>query len=344
MEVRLFVEKDGGRWDDYVSRSPSSACYHLSGWKEVIEKSFGHKTFYLMAENEENEIKGILPLVHLKSFLFGSFMVSLPYFNYGGVCVEHSEIQDLLLKEAIQVAKRESAEHIELRHTTPAMNGLPAKTAKVAMRLDLPSNPEELWNSFSSNLRRKIRKPAKEGIYWKFGKEEELDNFYTVFSTNMRDLGTPVYSKGFFQNILQRFPESTWIGTAKTKEDQPVASGFLVGFKERLEIPWVSSLRSYNRYYANLFLYWNILKFACESGYKVFDFGRSTLGEGTYKFKEQWGAKPIQLYWHYWLKNDRPLPELNPTNPKYRLAISIWKRIPVSLTKLIGPSIVKNLP
>lgn len=344
MEVRLFTEKDKEQWDGYVSSSTASDCYHLSSWKEVIEKSFGHKTFYLMAENKENEIKGILPLVHLKSVLFGSFMVSLPYFNYGGVCVDNSEIQNLLLNEAIKVAERENAEHIELRHASNIFDRLPVKTAKVAMRLDLPANPEELWNSFSSNLRRKIRRPAKEEFYWRFGREEELDNFYTVFSTNMRDLGTPVYSKGFFRTILQQFPKSTWICTVKTKEDQPIASGFLVGFKQRLEIPWVSSLRSYNRYYANLFLYWNILKFACESGYKVFDFGRSTLGEGTYKFKEQWGAKPVQLYWHYWLKNNRPLPELNPTNPKYRLAIHIWKRLPVSLTKLIGPSIVKNLP
>lgn len=343
ISIRLIQENEKDEWDAYVKAHPEGTCYHLSGWKDLIERSFGHKTFYLIAEDRENEIKGILPLVHLKSFLFGSPMVSLPYFSYGGVCGESYEIQDLLLNEAIKIAEKENAEHIELRHTTNVFNSLPVKTAKVAMRLDLSGNPEELWNSFSSNLRRKIRKPTKEGFYWQCGREEELDNFYIVFSTNMRDLGTPVYSKEFFRNILRQFPKSTWICTVKTKENEPIASGFLVGFKDRLEIPWVSSLRSYNRYYANLFLYWNILRFACESGFKVFDFGRSTLGEGTYKFKEQWGAKPVQLYWHYWLRKGRPLPQLNPENPKYRVAIYIWKKLPVSLTKVIGPRIRKYI-
>ncbi len=344
MRIRLFTEGDREQWDRYVDHSSSSACYHLIGWKDVIERSFGHKTFYLLAENSENEVKGILPLVNLKSFMFGNFMVSLPYLNYGGICSEDSEIQDLLLKEAIKIAEREKVEHIELRHTTNVSDKLPVKTSKVTMKLGLPSNPEELWKSFSSNLRRKIRRPTKEGFYWRLGREEELDGFYTIFAANMRDLGTPVYAKKFFQNILREFPKLTWICTVKTKEHKPIASAFLFGFKDSLEIPWVSSLRSYNHYYPNLLLYWNILKFACESSYKVFDFGRSTVGEGTYKFKEQWGAKPVQLYWHYWVKKGRPLPELNPDNPKYRSMIFIWQRLPVSLTKLIGPPIVKNLP
>ncbi len=342
--VRLFEDRDREQWDRYVNSSSSSACYHLSGWKDLIERSFGHKTFYLMAEDSQDEIRGVLPLVHLKSLLFGSFMVSLPYFNYGGICGDDFETQDVLLNEAINIAEKENVEHIELRHTNNVFDKLPVKTVKVSMRLGLPASPEELWSSFSSNLRRKIRKPEKEGFSWRFGREEALDGFYTIFSANMRDLGTPVYSKGFFRNMLQSFPKSTWICTVKTKEDQPIAAGFLVGFKDRLEIPWVSSLRSYNRLYTNQFLYWNILKFACERGYRVFDFGRSTVGEGTYKFKEQWGAEPVQLYWHYCLKSGHPLPELNPKNPKYSLAISTWKRLPVRLTKLIGPSIVKNLP
>ncbi len=160
----------------------------------------------------------------------------------------------------------------------------------------------------------------------------------------MRDLGTPVYPKKFFNNILKEFPETTWICTIYTKDEQPVASGVLVGFKEMLEIPWASSLRNYNNYSPNMLLYWGVLKFACEKGYKVFDFGRSTPNEGTYKFKEQWGAKPLQLYWHYWLKNGGHLPELNPKNPKYQIAIKIWQTLPVGLTRLIGPAIVKNIP
>ena len=124
----------------------------------------------------------------------------------------------------------------------------------------------------------------------------------------------------------------------------PVASGFLIGFKKRLEIPWASSLKEYNKLSPNMLLYWSVLKFAIENGYKQFDFGRSSIESGTYRFKEQWGAKPIQLYWYYWLSNGGKLPELNPHNPKYQTAINIWKRLPLSVTKIIGPRIVKNLP
>jgi serine/alanine adding enzyme len=386
VRVKIFGEEDRERWNKYIMESGDSACYHLIGWKNVIEKTFGHKTYYLLAIEDSREtnaickispvnstnsmnssnsidsinpsnssnpsnpshpsdrIVGILPLVHLRSILFGNFMVSLPYFNFGGICTDDAEVLEILLNEAIRIANKENVEHIEFRHTINVSDRLPVKTAKVSMQLRLPEDPEELWNSFSSNLRRKIRKPTKEGIYAKFGREDELESFYTVFSTKMRDLGTPVYSKRFFQNILKEFPESTWICTVYNKEEQAIASGFLIGFKERLEIPWVSSLKDYDHYYTNLLLYWSSLKFACEQGYRIFDFGRSTPGEGTYKFKEQWGASAVQLYWHYWLRNNGPLPELNPNNPKYQLAIRIWKRLPVPLTRLVGPMIVKNLP
>jgi len=344
MDIRLFRQKDSKLWDKYATESSISNCYHLIGWKNVVERSFGHKTYYLLAEDSKNKIKGILPLVHLKSILFGNFIISLPYFNYGGICADNEEISNQLVKEAEVIAAEKNAEHIELRDTQNNSDGLFVKTTKVSMRLLLPKSSEELWKSFSSKLRSQIKRPEKVGMYVKSGREEELESFYDVFSTNMRDLGTPVYSKEFFKNILEEFPETTRINTVYAKMGNPVASGFLVGFKEILEIPWASSLRSYNQYSPNMLLYWNAFKFACENGYRVFDFGRSTIGEGTYRFKEQWGAKPTQLYWHYWMRNGGPLPELNPKNPKYQLAIKIWQKLPVGLTKIIGPMIVKNLP
>ena len=344
MLIRLFTEKDREQWDNYVMSSNEATCYHLIGWKDVIEDSFRHKTYYLLAEDKDNKVRGILPIVQLRSNIFGNFMVSLPYFNYGGICADNEKIHNCLLKEAIYIGEKVKAEHIELRHTHHISNGLPVKTAKVSMRIELPEGSEKLWNSFPSKLRSQIRRPLKEEMYSRLRGEEELDSFYNIFSINMRDLGTPVYSKMFFRNILKKFPKTTWICTVYTKYGDPVASGFLVGFKGVLEIPWASSLRCYNHLSPNMLLYWNSLKFACDNGYKVFDFGRCTIGEGTYKFKEQWGAKPFQLYWHYWLRNGGPLPELNPKNPKYQMAIKIWQKLPVSLTKIIGPRIVKNLP
>ena len=211
------------------------------------------------------------------------------------------------------------------------------------MQLQLPNTTDALFKSFDAKLRSQIRRPTKEGMIARVGGVEELDAFYEVFSTNMRDLGTPVYSKVFFKNILAGFAGMSWVCTVY-QGPTAVASGLLLGFKDMLEIPWASSLSAYNRFSPNMLLYWTVLQFACERGFKIFDFGRSTSGEGTYRFKEQWGARPVPLYWYYWLREGGPLPELNPKNQKFRAAIAAWKQLPVAVTRWIGPSIVRNLP
>jgi FemAB-related protein (PEP-CTERM system-associated) len=279
----------------------------------------------------------------MKSVMFGNFLVSIPYFNYGGVCADDEESRDLLIAEAVKIARQSRVSHIEFRQEELLDNGFPVKTSKVSMRLALPSSPEDLWKSFPSKLRSQVRKPQKSGMNIRVGREDELDSFYHVFSVCMRDLGTPVYPKCFFRNILERFPESTWICSVYL-EKVPMASGFLVAFKDRLEIPWGASLRRYNHFSPNMLLYWSCLEFACKRGFRVFDFGRSTEGESTYRFKEQWGAVPHPMYWHYWIANDGTIPEINPHNPKYRFAIGMWKTLPVPLTNLLGPRIVRNIP
>ncbi|MCP4395691.1 MAG: FemAB family PEP-CTERM system-associated protein [bacterium] len=329
-------------WDRYVSKAPASALYHLSGWKRVIEETFKHKTFYLYARQGEY-IVGILPLVFLKSVLFGKFFVSMPFFNYGGLIADNAQIRQALLDKAVTIARREGAAYIELRHTENFELNLPTKSSKVLMILDLPETSDELWKRFKSKLRSQIRRPEKEGFLVKFGQLDELDSFYEVFARKMHELGTPVYSTRLFENILTEFPETAHICTVYA-EDQAIASGFTVGCKDMLQIPWASTIRAYDRFGSNMMLYWNILKFACEQGYSRFDFGRSTPNEGTYRFKKQWGAQPVQCYWHYWLAEGDELPELNPHNPKYELAINAWQRLPLAVTKLLGPHIVKFLP
>lgn len=329
--------------DRFTSSSALSSLYHDFRWKSVVEKSFGHKCFYFLCEDSRGWITGTLPMVHLNSIMFGNFLVSMPYFNYGGVCADNLPTRDLLIGEAIRTARDLRATHIEFRQDAPLGNGFPVNTVKVSMRLDLPKSGSDLWASFPSKLRSQIRRPQKEGMTVRIARHEELENFYRVFSINMRDLGTPVYPKRFFRNILDHFPDSSWICTVSLG-NTPVASGFLVGFKEKLEIPWASSLRAYNRLGPNMLLYWSCLEFACASGFRVFDFGRSTAGEGTHRFKEQWGAVQHQMFWHYWLSKDGPMPEINPRNPRYQLAIWLWKKLPVPITRVFGPPIVRNLP
>ena len=342
--VRLMAKSDRGVWDDFVLKNGHSSCYHLSVWKDIIEQTFGHKTFYLLSEDETGQVNGILPLITVKSLLFGRFAVSMPYFNYGGVCSDSAWARDNLLNEAVRLCRRERLAHLELRHCENVFQHLPVKMSKISMKLRLKSNADLLWNSFPSKLRSQIRRPSKEGMYTRAGGLNELDAFYDVFSRNMRDLGTPVYGKAFFKNILIGLGNNAIIHTVYTSDGQPVASGFLIVFKRTVEIPWASSLRRFNRFSPNSLLYWEVLKYGCEGGYETFDFGRSTPGEGTHRFKEQWGATPEQLYWHYWLKEGLDIPELNPHNPSYRRAINLWKRLPLSLTRLVGPSLVKNLP
>ncbi|MGR3309902.1 MAG: FemAB family XrtA/PEP-CTERM system-associated protein [Candidatus Brocadiales bacterium] len=342
MEVKILSTNTAEKWDSYVQTSQEGTLYHLTAWKGIIENTFGHKTYYVYTEGD-GKITGILPLVLMKSLLFGKFIISVPFFNYGGICANGENERNVLLKYAIEIARREAAKHIELRHTKKYDFGLLTKESKVCMVLNLPDSPDTLWRSFKSKLRSQVKKSEQNGVYARFGGKKEIDNFYDVFTRNMRDLGTPVYSKDFFKNILDTFPKQTIICSVFI-DKKPVAAGFLLGYKGKLEIPWASSLKKYNKLSPNMLLYCRVLQYACENGYKRFDFGRSTPGEGTYKFKEQWGAKPLQLYWHYWMTNGDKLPEMNPHNPKFNLAIKTWQRLPLWMTKAIGPSIVKYLP
>lgn len=330
-------------WDEYVDSSPESANYHRFAWRSVIENSFGHKTFYLCAKDDAGKIKGVLPLVHMKSILFGNFMVSLPFFNYGGILCD-DEITRQALLEAAKVKMRErGASFIELRHFRDCGMGMATKRHKVSMLLELQKDISMQWQAFDAKLKNQIKKAQKSELTIKIGHLDNLNDFYVIFSRNMRDLGTPVYAKVFFQNILKEFPDNTKILTVILK-NKAVAAGLATWYKDIFELPWASSLVSYLPFCPNDLLYWEAIKYAIENGFKKFDFGRSSLDSGTYRFKEQWGARPIQLYWQYYLKEGGVLPEITPTNPKYQLAVKLWQRLPVWLTNIVGPRIVKDIP
>ncbi len=331
------------QWDEYVYQHSEGKLYHLSAWSKLINNVFGHKTFYLYHLSEDNIINGLIPLVQLKSRLFGNYLVSMPYFNYGGVIADNTTIEEKLLGQACTLAKELNASHIEFRDTVLRTPDYPVKTDKISMILTLPNDEAVLWQNLGSKRRSQIKRPLRENPTIHIGTIDLLDDFYQVFAENMRDLGTPVYAKRFFSAMLQTFPQHAHIITIKLN-DQPVAAAFLLSFKDILEIPWASTLKKVNNISINMLLYWEVLKFAIQQNYQYFDFGRSSADSGTYRFKKQWGSEIRQLYWHYWLADDGNQPALNPNNPKYRLAIAAWKKMPVALTRLIGPHLVKNLP
>ena len=337
-----LVDDINDDWNRYVESNPAASIYHRAEWKELIRKTFGHRGYYFAARNNAGEIVGILPLIRLDSRLFGDFMVSMPYFNYGGAVAEHPQIEQQLMQAVADHVTDPGVSHIEYRDNIPR-DGFPARTEKVNMILPLPGSHDDLWQTFTPKLRAQIRRPQREKVQVLQGGEEYLKDFYAVFTRNMRDLGTPVYARSFFQHILNSFPDACRIMVIRL-DNKPVAAGFLIGHRDTLEIPWASTIRDVNYLSMNMLLYWEVLKYAIENNFRQFDFGRSSKDAGTYRFKQQWGAQPRQLYWHYWLKQGATLPSLNPANPRYALAIKIWKKMPLSMTTWLGPLIVKNLP
>jgi serine/alanine adding enzyme len=326
-----------------VQSARRARAYHLYAWRRIIESSFGHQSYYLMCDGGGGEVAGVLPLARVRSRLFGDFLVSLPYVNYGGVCANDCDGHRALVDAGVALARDLGVNHLELRTEAADGGELVTRSRKVSMRLRLPENADALWTMLGTKLRNKIKRAEREKVTIRFGREDELDSFYHVFAINMRDLGTPVYSKRLFASVLRELPESTWIGTVYL-ESEPVAAGLLVGFRESIEVPWASSLRRVNPLRLNTLLYWHLLKFSCEHGFRLFDFGRSSPGSGPYEFKRQWNPEAVDLHWQYWVPPGAPLPELSPDNPKFQLAVRMWQRLPVPLTRLIGPSIVRNIP
>lgn len=330
-------------WDVFVEQHPEASNYHRLVWREVIESSFGHQTFYLVAEMGDTVV-GILPLVLMRSRIFGVLLVSLPIFSYGGVCSTLPEAEGLLIERAIEIGRDEGAQSIELRHTAPLRGTrLAEQTHKVSMILDLPSHPDALYHSFKAKLRSQIRRVGRENVAIRQGGAELVPDFYKAFSINMRDLGTPVFSDAFFYAIVNRPACNARLFTVYI--DGQVAGGALTTqFKDKIDVTHASVIRRFNPKSPNMVLYWSMLEYACLQGLRRFDFGRSPRDSGTYRFKAQWGAQPTPLYWHYWLPEGRTLSLANPRNPKYAFAIKVWQHFPVWLTRAIGPYIVKSIP
>lgn len=329
-------------WDQFVQGTPGGTIYHQLAWRRIFTTEFGWDSHYLAAR-EGSTFEGILPLVRLTSRLFGDFLVSLPYVNYGGVVARTTAAADALLGAATDLAQSLGVSHLELREQIPRSGTWPVRTDKVCMWANLQPDSDQQWRQLPSKLRSQIRRPQKDGATARVGGAELLTDFYAVFARNMRDLGTPVYSRSFFATIARELPEHVEVVVADVG-GTAVAAGILIHSAGRTEIPWASSLRSANRLGVNMLLYWTALKRAVERGSTVFDFGRSTVDSGTYHFKRQWGAEPVPMYWHYWLRDGGELPRLNPSNPKYALAIAAWQRLPVWLASALGPHIVRNLP
>jgi FemAB-related protein (PEP-CTERM system-associated) len=345
--VDIDREVGAAEWDAYIGQHPCASSYHQWCWRGLFERVFGHETIYLAARRgaeggQAGAIAGVLPLVSFRSLLFGKFLVSLPFVNYGGVLADDDTIARALVDAARAEAARRGAASVELRHTHRMFPDLPVKQHKVAMTLALPTDEKAVWNGFESKVRNKIRKAEKSNLVARVGRVELLNDFYRVFARNMRDLGTPVYSRRLFEEVLRSIPESR-VYSVHLK-GVPVAAGITIGYRSVVENPWASSLREHRSLNPNMLLYWTMLQDAIGRGFSNFDFGRSTPDEGTYMFKKQWGARESPFFWEYLLKEGCELPALSPKSPKFRTAVSLWQRLPLVVAGIVGPRIVRNIP
>jgi serine/alanine adding enzyme len=337
------------------SPNMSSACYQPIGgtplcgarsdrrWLRALCDGLHHTPFVLEAQENERAV-GVLPLALVKSFLFGRFLVSLPYVNSAGVIADSHAAASALIDRAVKLADELNVRYLELRHEHeiehPALTH--KLTSKVHMRLDLPSSSEQLWKSFKPEVRNQIRKAQKQNLTVHWGADELLGGFYAVFSRNMRDLGTPVFGRGLFRNILLNFREEAELCVIQL-DNMPIAAGLLVHGIGKTDVPSASSLRRWNSTNANMLMYWHLLQRAIEKGQKAFDFGRSSVDSNTYRFKKQWGARPEPAVWQYYVRKGG-MKDMRLESGKYDRLIRIWRRLPVSLSRLIGPLVVRGIP
>jgi len=341
--IRLQTERDEKAWAKYLESSPRASFYHQVGWKNVLEKSYGFKSYYLMA-TEDSMVKGILPLTLGKSLFFGSFLATGLYCSHGGVCAENQEAEDLLIREAIHLVQKTGVDYLEIKNYDLKRGDLLSKDHYCILVIGLNTDPQEVWRDKVHRYRRRdVKRAQSKGLSAEIGGLEYMDDYFMVLSRNLRDLGSPVHSYRFYETLFEEFEEQTRIMVVK-KDRQTVAAVNLFFFKDTVYPVWGGSLKEYRNTYPNELMYWRAIEYSCEKGYRYFDFGRSRWNSGTFKFKSRWGAEPRALFYQYYLNKGKDIPDVDPTNPRYQLYIAIWKRLPLFVTNWIGPKIIRFIP
>jgi serine/alanine adding enzyme len=341
--VTLHVAPFSGseaEWDSCVAEQEGWTHFHRWGWKSIIEQVFGHECIYLAARDDAGAMRGVLPLVHASSLVFGNYLVSLPFLNYGGPLGSEPAVQALAARAA-QLARLRRVDLLELRSPRPLPLDLPVSHRKITCQLSLSAgDAPAVWGALDTNVRRKVRRAQKEKLTVRFG--PLVDDFYQVFSRHMRDLGTPTLPRNFFETIAARFRADSWFGCVY-HEGRPVAGGCGFRWGGQFELTWVSALKQYHRIYANMLLYWGFIERAANMGLTVFDFGRCTPDGGTHRFKQQWGAHDVPLWWYQQVLGRRDATP-SPQERAFSWGPLVWKRLPLALANTLGPRIVRLIP
>lgn len=328
-------------WDAFVRSSPGGSPFHLIAWKRAVERTFGHRSHYLMAV-VGGVVEGVLPLFEVRGLLGGRGLVSVPYGVYGGICTASPAARSALVEAARTLATRTGATYVEFRHRPGREVDLPTKALYVTFSRSISPNEEENLNAIPRKQRRMTRQGGKHGLRAEFGLRY-LDPFWDIYADSVHALGSPVFPRRLFHAIAQEFGKDCELLTI-WKDETPISGVLTLLFEDQVLPYYGGALQHALMYSVNDFMYWELLSYVAKAGFRTFDFGRSREGTGAYHFKRHWGFEPVPLPYQYILLDGSHMPDLSPSNPKLRLAVEGWKRLPLALTKIIGPRLTKYLP
>lgn len=333
-------EGSADEWDGFLARWPQGSVFHRLAWRSLIADLYGHDCPFLVARRSDGLVAGVLPLVSVRSRLFGRFLVSMPFVSYGGP-VGCEDAVRALVSHAVAMARDESFDLFELRSAHPLPIDLSVSHRKITVVLSLAGGPDAVIKALPSKLRSQTRRAVKDGMEVRFG-AETVDDFHSVFARHMRDLGTPAQPRAFFRGLAARFGDDAWFGCAYLR-GRPIACG--AGFRSgaEFELTWASALREFNRISANMGLYWAFIERAAASGLQRFNFGRCTPGSETHKFKRQWGAEDEALWW-YQHSSTGVAATPSAQGSGFGFATRVWQRLPLSVATALGPRIVRYIP
>jgi len=328
------------QWDEYVRRAQQATFFHLAGWRRVLERAFGHHAHYLLARDGMN-IVGILPLVEVRSLLFGHSLSSTPFCVYGGIVADSPEAATALRNAASALAEKLGVDALELRNREGSDSGWPVKDLYYTFRKEIDPDDEVNLKAIPNRQRAMIRKGIKEGLAGEW--EDGLDRFYRVYAESVRNLGTPVFSRSYLHILREEFGDDCSV-LMITHGARDVAGVMSFYFRDEV-IPYYGGSTAEARAIkgVNHFMYWELMRLANERGCRLFDFGRSKASTGPYSFKKNFGFEPSALPYEYYLVKADSMPDVNPLNPKYRLMVEAWSRLPLPLANLIGPLLARSL-
>jgi FemAB-related protein (PEP-CTERM system-associated) len=337
--IRELTNADLSRWDAFVQTNPEATFFHRSGWKRVIEDAFGHSAWFLYAERD-GQLEGVLPLAQIKSRLFGNTLMSLPFCVYGGVAASSQEAATALIAAAQQKAESLGVDALELRHRQVHNPTWVHKDLYVTFRKEIDPDPEQNLNNIPRKQRAMVRKGIQAGLQGEW--DDGIERLYDAYSQSVHALGTPVFSRRYFTILNDEFGDDCRVLTI-CKDGRTVASVLNFYFRDEVLPYYGGGTAEARALKGNDFMYWELMRRSAEEGIRIFDYGRSKQGTGSYSFKKNWGFEPEPLHYEYHLVKAREMPEVNPLNPKYQLLINTWKRLPLAVTRMLGPMIARQL-